>query len=94
MKTSTRKSIARAQDSDKDEIDDKIELQRLDSKETMEEKIFEIFKTCHILLLIDNLEDVLREDKDDLREFLDKVFSKSPKVNILTSSRDNVIDLE
>ena len=45
------------------------------------------------LIIIDNLEDVLREDEDSLRRFLTELLEKLPGVSILTTSRQKVQNL-
>ena len=49
--------------------------------------------TKQALIIIDNLEDVLREDEDSLRRFLTELLEKLPGVSILTTSRQKVQNL-
>ena len=53
----------------------------------MEEQIHEYLETKQVLILIDNLEDVLREDEDSLRRFLTELLEKLPGISIMTTSR-------
>jgi len=46
-----------------------------------------------LLLIIDNIEDSLRKDKANLREFLQHLLEKLPNIKILATSRDQIQDL-
>lgn len=59
----------------------------------MEEKIHEFLKTKQVLIIIDNLEDVLREDEMSLRRFLTDLLEKLPGISILTTSRSKISNL-
>ena len=54
----------------------------------MKHKIFEILNKMQLLLIIDNIEDSLRKDKVNLREFLVNILEKLPNIKILATSRD------
>ena len=56
----------------------------------MEEKIHEFLQTKQVLIIIDNLEDVLREDETSLRRFLTDLLEKLPGISILTTSRSKI----
>ena len=59
----------------------------------MEESIHEYLTAKQVLIIIDNLEDVLREDEDSLRLFLTELLVKLPGISILTTSRQKVYNL-
>ena len=59
----------------------------------MEEKIHGFLKTKQVLIIIDNLEDVLREDEMSLRRFLTDLLEKLPGISILTTSRSKIQNL-
>jgi len=43
-----------------------------------------------LLLIIDNIEDSLRKDKANLRDFLQNILEKLPNIKILATSRDQI----
>ena len=53
----------------------------------MEQKIHQFLETKQALILIDNLEDVLRDDEESLRRFLTELLEKLPGISVLTTSR-------
>lgn len=53
----------------------------------MEQQIHNYLDVKQTLIIIDNLEDVLREDEESLRRFLTELLEKLPGVSILTTSR-------
>ena len=59
----------------------------------MEQKIHTFLEAKQTLIIIDNLEDVLREDEESLRRFLTELMEKLPGVSILTTSRQKVQNL-
>lgn len=59
----------------------------------MEEKIHEYLQTKQALIIIDNLEDVLREDENSLKRFLTELLEKLPGISILTTSRSKIQNL-
>ena len=59
----------------------------------MKEKIFKLLENSKLLIIIDNLEDTLRQDEIHLRTFLDDLFTKAAKLAILSTSRQKIRDL-
>ena len=59
----------------------------------MEQEIHAFLTAKQTLIIIDNLEDVLREDEEVLRRFLTELLEKLPGVSVLTTSRQKVSSL-
>ena len=59
----------------------------------MEERIFQALNDCKVLLIIDNLESILRSDCEATREFLQQLLEKLPHLKILSTSRDLIKDI-
>ena len=59
----------------------------------MQQKIYEYLEAKQALIIIDNLEDVLREDEDTLRSFLTAILEKLPGISILITSRQKIQNL-
>jgi hypothetical protein len=60
----------------------------------MEDKIYQVLRDCKVLILIDNLESVLRQDREKTRNFLKQLLERCPFVKILTTTRDLINDLD
>ena len=59
----------------------------------MEQRIHSYLDAKQTLIIIDNLEDVLREDEESLRRFLTDILEKLPGVSVLTTSRQKIHNL-
>ena len=59
----------------------------------MQQKIHSFLEAKQTLIIIDNLEDVLREDEESLRRFLTEILEKLPGVSVLTTSRQKIHNL-
>lgn len=59
----------------------------------MEQMVYEYLEAKQALIIIDNVEDVLREDEEELRNFLTVLLDKLPGVSILTTSRQKIQNL-
>ena len=59
----------------------------------MQQMVYAFLEVKQALIIIDNLEDVLREDEDELRRFLTELLEKLPGVSILTTSRQKIQNL-
>jgi hypothetical protein len=56
----------------------------------MEEKIINTLKDLKVLLIIDNLEDALRSDRDVVLGFIRNLLDKLSDLKILSTSRDQI----
>ena len=54
----------------------------------MYERVFYHLKDRCVLLVIDNLEDVLRNDHDNSRNFLETLLQRNPSMKLLATSRE------
>ena len=59
----------------------------------MYERVFYHLKDRCVLLVIDNLEDVLRNDRDNSRNFLETLLQRNASLKILATSREIIQDL-
>jgi predicted nuclease of restriction endonuclease-like RecB superfamily len=56
----------------------------------MEEKIINTLKDLKVLLIIDNLDDALRSDRDVVLGFIRNLLDKLSDLKILSTSRDQI----
>jgi len=59
----------------------------------MEQQIHAFLAAKQTLIIVDNLEDVLREDEASLRRFLTELLEKLPGVSLLSTSRQKIQNL-
>lgn len=64
------------------------------SLEIIERKIFEILKDTETLIIIDNIEEVLKRDEEKLKSFLQDILERLPHLKILTTSREAIGNLD
>lgn len=64
------------------------------SLEIIERKIFEILKDTETLIIIDNIEEVLKRDEEKLKSFLQDILERLPHLKILTTSRESIGNLD
>lgn len=60
----------------------------------MEAKIISSLKDREVLLIIDNLEDALRNDSAAVKGFLKTLLERLPDLKILSTSRDIISDID